>query len=81
MFVPVILISGVFFDVKHVPSFLRDIAQALPLDHLIIGISGGLVAHHGALSGHLTALWVLAVWTVVGVVLAVRGFSWEARRD
>jgi hypothetical protein len=23
---------------------------------------------------------VLAAWTVVGVVLAVRGFSWEARR-
>ena len=28
-----------------------------------------------------TALLVLAGWTVVGVVLAVRGFSWEARRD
>src|ERR1017187_289842 len=81
VFVPVILISGVFFDVKHVPSFLRDIAQALPLDHLIIGLSGGLVAHHGGLADHLTALWVLAIWTVVGVVLAVHGFSWEAHRD
>jgi ABC-2 type transport system permease protein len=81
VFVPVILISGVFFDVKHVPSFLRVIAQALPLDHLIIGISGGLVAHHGGLSSHLTALGVLGIWTLVGVVLAVRGFSWEARRD
>jgi ABC-2 type transport system permease protein len=81
VFVPVILISGVFFDVKHVPSFLRDIAQALPLDHLITGISGGLVAHHGGLSSHLTALWVIGIWTVVGVVFAVRGFSWEARRD
>jgi ABC-2 type transport system permease protein len=81
VFVPVILISGVFFDVKHVPSFLRDIAQALPLDHLIIGISGGLVAHHGALSSHLSDLLVLGTWTLVGVPLAVRGFSWEARRD
>ena len=81
VFVPVILISGVFFDVKHVPSFLRDIAQALPLDHLITGISGGLVAHRGGLSSHLTALWVIGIWTVVGVALAVRGFSWEARRD
>ena len=53
---PVILISGVFFDVKHVPSFLRDIAQALPLDHLIDRLSGGLVAHHGSISSHLTAL-------------------------
>src|SRR6202011_3887959 len=81
VFVPVILISGVFFDVKHVPIFLRDIAQALPLDHLITGISGGLVAHHGGLSGHVTALWVIGIWTVLGIVLAVRGFSWEAHRD
>jgi ABC-2 type transport system permease protein len=80
VFVPVILISGVFFDVKHVPSFLRDIAQALPLDHLITGLSGGLVAHHGGLSHHGTALLVLAIWTIVGAVLAVRGFSWEAHR-
>jgi ABC-2 type transport system permease protein len=80
VFVPVILISGVFFDVKHVPSFLRDIAQALPLDHLIMGLSGGLVAHHGGLSDHLTAIWVLAIWTVVGATAAVRGFSWEAHR-
>ena len=80
VFVPVILISGVFFDVKHVPSFLRDIAQALPLDHLITGLSGGLVTHHGGLSNHLTALWVLAIWTIVGGAAAVRGFSWEAHR-
>jgi ABC-2 type transport system permease protein len=70
----------VFFDVKHVPSFLRDIAQALPLDHLIMGLSGGLVAHHGGLSSHLTALLVLAIWTVVGATVAVRGFSWDAHR-
>ena len=81
LFVPVILISGVFFDVKHVPSFLRDISQALPLDHLIIGISGGLVVHHGSLSAHLSDLGVLGIWTLLGIVLAVRGFSWEAHRD
>jgi ABC-2 type transport system permease protein len=80
VFVPVILISGVFFDVKHVPSFLRDIAQALPLDHLITGLSGGLVAHHGGLSSHLSGLWVLAIWTVVGATAAIRGFSWDAHR-
>src|SRR3984885_309348 len=77
VFVPVILISGVFFDIKHVPVFLRDIAQALPLDHLIEGLSGGLVAHHGDLSNHLTSLAVIGVWGAVGIVLAVRGFSWE----
>jgi hypothetical protein len=27
------------------------------------------------------ALAVLAVWTVFGIVFAIRGFSWEARRS
>jgi ABC-2 type transport system permease protein len=45
------------------------------------GLSGGLVAHHGSLAKHLTALLVLGIWTLVGVTVAVRGFSWEARRD
>jgi ABC-2 type transport system permease protein len=80
VFVPVILVSGVFFDVKHVPGFLRDIAQALPLEPLINGLTGGLVAGHGDINDHLTALAVIGFWALVGVVLAVRGFSWEARR-
>jgi ABC-2 type transport system permease protein len=81
VFVPVILISGVFFDVKHVPSFLRDIAQALPLAHLINGLEGGLVAGRGSISDHLTALAVIGVWALVGITLAIRGFSWDARRE
>jgi ABC-2 type transport system permease protein len=81
VFVPVILISGVFFDVKHVPSFLRDIAQALPLEHLITGISGGLVAGRGDLGSRAADIGVLGIWAAVGIVLAVRGFSWEAHRD
>jgi ABC-2 type transport system permease protein len=80
VFVPVILVSGVFFDVKHVPGFLRDIAQALPLEPLINGLTGGLVHAHGGLNRHLTALAVIGLWALVGVVLATRGFSWEARR-
>jgi ABC-2 type transport system permease protein len=81
VFVPVILVSGVFFDVKHVPGFLRDIAQALPLEPLINGLSGGLVHGRGGLTHHLTALAVIGVWGALGVVLAVRGFSWDARRS
>jgi ABC-2 type transport system permease protein len=28
-----------------------------------------------------SALGVLAVWTMLGVTLAIRGFSWEQRRS
>ena len=43
VFLPVIFISGVFYDVDEAPQFLRDIAQALPLTHVIDGLSGAMV--------------------------------------
>ena len=79
VFLPVILISGVFFDPKHAPVFLRDIAQALPLTHVIDGLKSAMVTGTG-LGHNLSALAVIAIWTVAGVVLAVRGFSWDQRR-
>ena len=80
VFVPVILISGVFFDVKHVPSFLRDIAQALPLDHLIEG-SGRARRPPRRHLDHGTALAVIGDLGARRHLLAVRGFSWDAHRD
>ncbi|MBJ7342593.1 MAG: ABC transporter permease [Solirubrobacteraceae bacterium] len=78
VFLPMIFISGVFFDVDNVPTFLRDIANALPLVHVINGISAALVT--GApLTDHVSDLAVVAVWTLACVILAVRGFSWSAR--
>ena len=78
VFLPMIFISGVFFDVDNVPTFLRDIANALPLVHVINGISAALVT--GApLTDNLSDLAVVAVWTLACVILAVRGFSWSAR--
>jgi ABC-2 type transport system permease protein len=79
VFLPVILISGVFYDAAHVPGFIRGIAQALPLTHLIDGLSGAMVKGT-SLTANITALGVIAAWAVLGIALAVRGFSWEQRR-
>ena len=75
-FLPLVAISGVFFDAQESPAFLRDIAEVLPLTHLIDGLSGAMVT--GAT--HWASLGVVLLWTAAGGVLAVRGFSWEARR-
>lgn len=80
VFLPVIFISGVFYDVKHVPAFLRDIAEALPLKHLIDGLSGTMVNGSG-LGSHVDALAVIALWGAFGLFFAVRGFSWEQRKE
>jgi hypothetical protein len=34
-----------------------------------------------SLATNISHLGVIAAWAVLGVALAVRGFSWEARRS
>jgi ABC-2 type transport system permease protein len=80
VFLPTIFISGVFYDAKNVPTFLRDIAEALPLKHVIDGLSGAMVTGSGV-GSHLDGLGVLLLWGAVGLALAIRGFSWEQRRE
>jgi ABC-2 type transport system permease protein len=77
IFLPVVFVS---IDAAHDPAFLRGIADALPLAHLIDGLSAAMVTGRG-IGDEWSALGVLLVWTVLGVVLAIRGFSWEQRRS
>jgi len=79
VFLPVILISGVFYDAAKAPGFIRGIAQALPLTHLINGLSGAMVKGT-SIGTNISALGVIAVWAVLGTALAVRGFTWDQRR-
>ena len=79
VFLPVIFISGVFYSTDDLPEVLNAIAEALPLKHLIDGLSGAMVTGTG-LADNAAALGVLGLWTVLGVFLAIRGFSWDARR-
>lgn len=80
VFLPVIFVSGVFFDAAKAPAFVKGIAEALPLIHLIDGLSGAMVT--GAdLASNIGSLGVIAGWAILGIALAVRGFSWEQRRS
>jgi ABC-2 type transport system permease protein len=79
IFLPVVVVSGVFYDAESAPAFLADIAQALPLTHLVDGLSASMVT--GApLGDHLSDLAVIALWAAAGIALAVRGWRWEVDR-
>jgi ABC-2 type transport system permease protein len=80
VFLPMIMLAGVFYDDEDAPAVLRDLAEVMPLKHLIDGLSGAMVDGRG-LADNSTALVALALWAAAGVALAVRGFSWEARRS
>jgi ABC-2 type transport system permease protein len=79
VFLPVIFVSGVFYDAENAPAWLRDIGRALPLTHLIDGLRGAMVTG-ASLADNAGSLGVIGLWTLLGAVFAVRGFSWEARR-
>ena len=69
VFLPMLMIAGVFYDEEDAPAVLRDIAEVLPLKHLVDGLSGAIV-HGEGVADHAVALLVLALWTAAGLVLA-----------
>ncbi len=74
VFLPLIFISGVFYSSDDYPPALHAIAQALPLTHVIDGLSGAF-AGDGANLG--VAALAVAGWTLAGAFAAVRFFRWE----
>jgi ABC-2 type transport system permease protein len=74
VFLPLIFISGVFYSSDDLPDALRAIAEALPLKHLIDGLSHAIV---GGGPNAATAALVVAGWAIAGIVIAVRFFRWE----
>jgi ABC-2 type transport system permease protein len=74
VFLPVIFISGVFYSTDSLPRALEIAAQALPLKHVVDGLSAAIVGEH---VDELAAVAIVGVWTLAGIVAAVRWFRWE----
>jgi ABC-2 type transport system permease protein len=74
IFLPVIFISGVFYSTDELPRALAVAADALPLKHLIDGLSQAIVGGGGEIG---TALAVVGGWALAGIFVSVRFFRWE----
>jgi ABC-2 type transport system permease protein len=73
---PLYFISGVFVPNVNLPGWLRHVARFFPVEHLAHGLHNAFdPAVHG-----VGIVWsdlaVLAAWGVVGLVVALRRFSW-----
>jgi ABC-2 type transport system permease protein len=78
IYLPMVFISGVFWSTESMPSFLRAIADVLPLTYLL-ELMRNVFTEENALSSSAGAIAVIAVWGLAGMVLAVRMFRWEPR--
>ena len=74
VFLPLILISGVFYSSDHLPTVLDAIARTFPLTHVIDGLSAGIV---GGPFDEWGAAGVVGLWAAGAAFLAVRYFRWE----
>jgi ABC-2 type transport system permease protein len=76
-FLPISFISGIWFPLDGAPDWLLKIAHFFPVYHLVNSFDGAFVPHvanNGWKGGDLLAL---AIWTVVGLFVARRRFSFE----
>lgn len=73
-------ISGVWIPVDTLPDWLVDVGRVFPLAHLASGLQRAVADPSAGTGLRGQDVAVLAVWGVVGLAIAVRGFSWEPLR-
>jgi len=76
---PLYLCSGLFIPTEEGPAWLRGIGEAFPIRHLAEALLGTVAPHQGG--DAIVHLIVLAVWGVVGLLLAIRFFQWTPSRE
>jgi len=73
---PMMFLSGIFFPVEMMPSFMRPIMDVMPLTYLGDALRQVMV-ESSAIHSQVMNLGVLAGWLVVCLIVAVRFFRWE----
>ena len=76
---PVLFISNVFVQMENAPGWLDALSHLLPVRHFADAMIE-LYARGSAAGVPWLEVGVIALWGVIGVLAALRFFSWEPRR-
>lgn len=76
IYLPMLLLSGVFFPVSELPQALQAVAEVLPLTHLMDALRD-VFAGRGLHGESAAGLLVTVAWGVAAAILAARTFTWE----
>jgi len=74
---PMMFLSGVFFPLSFLPSFIQPIASALPLTYVIDALRQVMVGS-APTNPMGTNLLLMVAWLAASAVLAVKLFKWES---
>lgn len=75
---PLSFISDVFVDSSQAPQWMQTVADIFPIKHFAQAMLASFDPTFREWSG--SDLLILGVWGIVGLLLALRFFSWEPRR-
>ena len=75
---PMAFLSGSFGSTDGYPAFLQTVSDVLPLTYLIDLVEDAYVRGQSPVDD-LGAVGVVVAWGVVGLLVALRRFSWEPR--
>jgi ABC-2 type transport system permease protein len=78
VYLPMAIISGTFFTPKDFPSFLRAIADVLPLTYFT-RLTRDVMVRDQHIWHDAGSVAVLLVWGAIGLAAAIRGFRWQPR--
>jgi ABC-2 type transport system permease protein len=76
IYLPMAFLSGAFFSPHSFPSFLRAIADVLPLTYFI-RIVRDVMLHGDPIWSVWPSVVAVAAWGVFGLAVAIRKFHWE----
>lgn len=74
---PMMFLSGVFFPIGTMPAWLLPLVKVMPLTYAAEAIRKPMLYGDG-LDAIATELLVLATFFIVGLIVAVRFFRWDA---
>lgn len=77
---PLLFISGIFIPLEEAPGWMITIGDFFPVKHFFNATSEAYIPFEDPSGWSGSDLLIVAIWGVVGLIVAARFFSWEPRR-
>ena len=77
---PLMFISDIFIPMDNAPDWLGMFANIFPVRHFSLALQTAFNPFETGLGFEWVHLGIMGAWGLVGLILAIRFFSWEPRR-